>query len=138
MAVEILVHREGNKLVPHDQWAEEELQSLPNKPLMVTVKAPRSVIHNSLYWLCMSSICKSGGFDDGAAVLHDVTKMSCGAFKVIQLSGMVYRVPDSTAFNKMDQIGFNEYFKRAVAFWQSEGLAAYIEPGLFAKIRDAA
>ncbi len=138
MATEILVHREGSRLVPHDQWAEEAMLGLPSKPLMVTIRAPRSVVHNSLYWLCMSSICKSGGFDDGPELLHEVTKLGSGCFRVIELSGVRWRVPDSTAFGKMDQAGFNAYFRRAVAFWQSEGLSKWIEPGLFNKISEAA
>lgn len=136
MAVEILMSRQGNRLVPFDQLAEEDLARLPAKPLMVTIRAPRSLPHNRLYFSCLRSICESGGFEAGHEVLHDVTKMGAGCFKVVQLSGLTYRVPDSIAFASMDQTTFNAFFKRAVAFWQSEGLAAWIEPDLFAKIAE--
>lgn len=136
--IELLVSRQGSHLVPHDSLAEEDIAGLPSGVLMVKVTKLRSLPHNRLYFACLRSICSSGGFGDGERILHDITKMGAGCFKVIQLSGMTFRVPDSTAFDRMDQSEFNEYFRRAVAFWQSEKLSAWIEPELFGKISEAA
>jgi hypothetical protein len=138
MARDIIMRREANHLVPFDSLAEQDILALPAKPILVKVSQPRSLPHNRLYWSCIRSICQSGGFEDGEDILHDVTKMGAGCFKVVQLSGLTLRVPDSTAFGKMGQAEFNAFFKRAVAFWQSEGLANWIDPDLFGKISEAA
>lgn len=138
MARDIIMRREANHLVPFDQLAEQDVLALPAKPVLVKITQPRSLPHNRLYWSCIRSICQAGGFEDGEDILHDVTKMGAGCFKVVQLSGMTFRVPDSTAFSKMGQAEFNDFFRRAVAFWQSEGLAKWIAPDLFGKISEAA
>lgn len=135
MARQILMTRKGFALVPWDAVAQDDLEELPlGKPVMVSAQVKRSLPHNRLYWACIRSICQTGGFTDGEGILHDVTKMGAGCFKVIQLSGLTYRVPDSTAFDKMDQADFNEYFRRALSFWESEGLAQWISPDLREKI----
>lgn len=136
--IELLMKRQGSALRPFDALTEEDLLTMPEGPFMVKIVRPRSLPFNRMYWSCLRSICQSGGFEHGEGTLHDITKMGAGCFKVIQMQGLTYRVPDSTAFDKMDQGDFNAFFRRAVAFWQSEGLARWIDPELFGKISEAA
>jgi hypothetical protein len=128
------MRRRGYNLVPADPLAEDDMLELPDGPFMVSIRQPRSIPHHRLYFACLNSICKSGGFDDGPEILHDVTKMGAGCFRVIHLQGLVYRVPDSTAFARMDQIAFTAFFNRALAFWQSEGLWKWLAPDLKLKL----
>lgn len=133
---ELLMTRQGYSLRPFDQHAEEDMLKLGEGPFYVKVTKPRSLIQNRLYWASLRSICANGGFEDGEDILHDVTKMGAGCFKVIQLSGLTYRVPDSTAFSRLDQTAFNAYFDRAISFWRSERLYDWLAPELRAKIED--
>jgi len=130
MPAEILMSRQGDKLVPHDALASEDVQRLGNGVFMVKIKKPRSLPHNRIYWACLRSICQSGGFDEGEEALHCLTKIMCNISKLISLNGMVYKVPDSTRFQKMDQAAFNAFFADALAFWEYEGLSKWINPDL--------
>lgn len=132
---EILLYRRGLSLLPADDLAEQDLAEMrEGQPVMVKLTKPRSLPHTRLYFACIRSICQSGGFDAADHALHDVTKIGAGCFKVIQMSGLTFRIPDSVAFDKMDQVAFSAFFDRALSFWQVEKLYGWIKPDLRRKL----
>lgn len=139
MAIEILVTRQGQRLVPHDDLSAQEIEGLKTSgPFMVKVHKPRSLPHNRMYWSCIREICHSGGFDDGEEALHNLNKIEGGCVKYVALANIVYRVPDSTAFAAMNQAEFNTYFRKVVDFWERTGLIEWLPSDLLEKIREAA
>lgn len=134
MALEILMTRQGNHLVPYDQTAEEDLQTLPTKPVMVTVKTPRSLPHNRLYWACLRAMAHAGAATSSDDI-HDASKLKCGLVRMAQTpDGQFFAFPDSTSFAKLDQAAFNAYFDKAIQFWKSCRLWDYLAPDLQAKL----
>jgi hypothetical protein len=133
--MDILVTRHNQTLVPFDELAEDAISGLSStKPYMVKLVKSRSVKHNRLYFRCIASIIKYGGFEGTRDELHHLTKLEAGCVKLVQLNGITFRIADSTAFDKMDQPAFNEYFDKAFIFWTQQGLTDYIEPQLLAKV----
>lgn len=137
MAKDILMTRKGYTLRPFDEVAAEDMLGLSEGPFMVTIVKPRSVAHNRFYFACIGSICASGGFDEGVDAFHDMTKIEAGCFKTVKARGEFYKVPDSTAFDAMDQTAFNPYFEKAVTFWRSEGYIDWIKPDLRRRLEDS-
>lgn len=132
MSIDILVTREGQRLVPYDQLSADMIEALPAGTHMVTVTKKRSLPHNRLYFQCIRDIVEGQGgtIDD----LHNATKIKCGLYVIADYSDGPVVVPNSTAFNKMDQNAFNPYFEKAVAWWKSSGLWEWIRPELREKI----
>jgi len=130
MAVDIVMTRMGHHLVAYDAVSAEELDGLGNGPFIVTVKKPRSIKHNRLYFQCLQSMAKAGAatsYED----LHDATKLKCGLVRMaIMPQGEYFAFPDSSSFSKLDQIGFTSYFDKAVAYWKSCKLFDYLPPDL--------
>lgn len=133
--MDILVTRHNQTLVPFDDLAEDAISGLSStKPYMVKLVKSRSVKHNRLYFRCIQSIIKHGGFDGSVTELHHLTKLEAGCVKLVQLNGLTFRLADSTSFDKMDQPAFNLFFAKALLFWTQQGLVDYIEPQLLAKV----
>lgn len=134
---EIFMERRGSTLVPCSAHFAEELESLPfGKPLRCKITQARSLPHNSLYWVCLKAMADAGAAtskDD----IHDATKMKCDLVRVVETpDGRFYAFPDSTAFSKLDQRAFNEFFKKAVDFWKSSMLWDYLPDDLRKKIEE--
>jgi len=134
MATEILVNREGQRLVPYDAMAAEEVERLGSGPFMVKITKPRSLPHHRLYFACLNAMAKAGAATS-ADDLHDATKMKSGLARVAQMpNGEWFAFSDSTAFNRMDQISFNAFFDKALTFWKASKLWGYLPPDLQAKL----
>jgi len=132
---EILMKRVGYTLRPWDDMAEEDMMALPDDcALMIKVTRKRSLPHHRLYFQCLRSMIKAGA-PGSDADLHSATKIKSGLVSVCQLpSGEYMAFPDSIAFDKLDQSGFNDFFKRAVTFWQESGLWKWLSPDLQEKV----
>lgn len=126
MAIEILMVRRGLALVPYDALAEEELQSLPAKPLMVKIVAPRSLPHHRLYWVCLGEMVHAGAAT-AKEDLHAATLIKTGNVAVCKTPiGEYIAYPQSTSFANMDQSKFSEYFDAAIRFWKASKLWDYL------------
>lgn len=137
MSADLLVVRRGYSLRPYDQLAEEDFLKLAETgPMKVVVTKPRSLPHNRLYWSILRSMVKAG-VNSTEADLHDATKVKCGLVRLCQLpDGEYLALPDSTAFDRLDQDGFNTFFAKAVAFWRASGLWRWVAPDLRATLDD--
>lgn len=114
---EVLLRRRGLTLVPADGLAERELERLPmGRDIRCTLIVPRSIVHNRLYFACLTRVAENLDQAVTKDALHEWLKLKLGYATPIALrSGAVEWVPDSTAFDRMDQAAFNEYSARAFA-----------------------
>lgn len=134
MSSEILMKRKGYNLVPFDAVAEADMEEMPEGPFFVTIRKPRSLPHNRLYFACLGAMEKAGA-PGNREDLHNATKMKCGLVRMCVMPGGDFMAfPDSTAFNAMDQLQFNMFFERAVEFWKSSRLWSYLPADLRAKL----
>ena len=88
--------REG-QFLPLTQYDADEIEAHPNGQLYdVKPVADRSDPHHKLYWAILGKV---------------------GHYRTVvnQASGGIYYIPDSTAYSKMNQKEFNEYFDQAMA-----------------------
>lgn len=132
---EIYVERRGQYLVPISSHFAEELDALPHGvPFKAKLTRPRTLPSNGLYWSCLGAMAKAGAAtsrDD----IHDATKVKCGIVRFARTpDGEFFAFPDSTAFSRMDQGAFNDYFNRAIAYWKSSKLWDYLPPDLRDKL----
>ncbi|MFT4076453.1 MAG: hypothetical protein QM647_13085 [Asticcacaulis sp.] len=134
---DILMKRDGSVLKAWDALAEDDLRTLPeNSALMVKVTRKRSLPHHRLYFQCLRSMVKSGA-NGTESDIHSATKIKVGLVSICQLpSGEYMAFPDSIAFDKLDQTGFNQFFAKAVAFWKACGLWNWLSPDLRVKLSD--
>jgi hypothetical protein len=115
--------RRGLRLEPANLESQEALERIPQRVTVeADVRQSRNVQHHKLYWTCLSRI--AGWLDQNdvtAEVLHEATKINCGIVTLVKLAdGRIERLPGSTAFRKMDQTSFAEFFERAVRFWYAD------------------
>ena len=133
MTVEILVTRRGQTLVPHDELSAELIEEkFKSGVAMVTVQKKRSLLHNRLYWSCLR--CIAQGIDQKERDLHNATKIKCGLAVVAKLGDEFIVLPNSTAFDNLDQDGFNLFFDKAINWWRECGLYNWIKPELREKL----
>lgn len=128
---EIICTSDGNRLTPVNAFYAEELDAVAKGvPLKIKITRPRSLVHNSFYWVCLNAMVKAGAAtskDD----IHDACKLKCGLVRMAKMpDGDFFAFPDSTSFGKLDQIGFASYFDKAVEYWKSCKLFDYLPPDL--------
>lgn len=115
MAVDLIMERRGNALVPYDAKAAEDLLALPfGKGLTCKVTQPRSINQHRWYWACLSEVVKATDCAPTAEHLHQALKLSLGyTMPVFDAKGeIVSHIPDSTSFSKMDQHKFSEFVRK--------------------------
>lgn len=76
----------------------------------------RSSVHNAKYWAVLQQIIDSGAtLFPTSEHLHDAIKSALGYVEIGYLiDGTPVTRPDSTAFHKMKQDDFNEFYRRAM------------------------
>lgn len=114
MAVDLIMQREGNRLVPFDAKATEDLMALPfGRGLACKVWLPRSIQQHRWYWVELSNVVKATGCAPTSDHLHEALKLALGyTMPVFDAKGeIISHVPDSTAFDKMPQHVFAQYVR---------------------------
>jgi len=79
----------------------------------VTRRKPKQ---HRTYWRALGLVCKSTNRWASAEHLHDEIKLACGFYrKAANLeTGEIMLIPDSTAFDKMDQAEWQVFMDRAM------------------------
>lgn len=111
-----VVMRDG-VLHPVTRYDAEILETYTTNQLFdIQAVSERSPQHHKLYWSVLNNVVKSTKRWATSAHLHDDLKMLCGYYRTVinQANGGVYYVPDSIAFDKMDQSEFSEFFENAM------------------------
>ena len=111
---EALLTRNGLRLLPYDGLAERELEGFPiGRPLLCTLKRSRSNPNLRHYWACLHAFSDATEAAS-ARVLHELLKMECGLVTPVSTrSGGLKLVPDSVAFDRLDEPAFIDFKKRA-------------------------
>ncbi len=109
--------REHPMLIPADRLAWQQLSSIAfDAEVDVTIRCRRSNPHNAKYWALLHEVVKASEKYATAEHLHRALLLALGyTDNLITLDGRTLVIPDSTAFGKMDQKKFEEYYTKAVA-----------------------
>lgn len=128
MPDEIPMRREGNRLAPVDQMAEELLAKIPaDKQVLVTAHLPRNINHHRLAWALATKVAEACDFlhDPEDAMEWLKLKARHVRFVVDHRSGETLIIPKSIRFASVDQQTFSRIFNRMVYVTVTE-----IIPGL--------
>lgn len=114
----IQVQKRGGQLLPITTYDAEEVEAAREGQLYDLVPvSDRSDPHHKLYWATLGEVVKATGAWASSAHLHDDLKMLCGYYRTVvnTASGALYYIPDSIAYQKMNQQEFAAYFDQAMA-----------------------
>lgn len=127
MARELLMHRHGNRLVPADQMAEEDLLEFSDsKPVLVEVRHPRSLPQHRLLFGLIRKAARACPTPVTENALRQWLTVRTGHVDYLPLGfGKSYAAPRSWAFDKMDGEEFRKLFDDVVHLILSE-----VAPGL--------
>lgn len=115
--MKLFMMRRGYRLEPANLESQDILAKIPaRKMIEVEAVQRRNVQMNALYWSLLHRISNWLCQDDVTAeVVHDFMKLEAGIFIQVRMpNGTTQKIPGSTAFNNMDQVGFTEFFEKAV------------------------
>lgn len=123
----ILMRREFGKLVPKTDLDVAALHEFPmGKALRVRVTQPRNVGRLRLYWALLKKVHENMPNPPPLKTLHNAVKVRMGFATPIRFSdGTEAMVPDSIAFDNMEEPQFVEFFERFKTF-----LCTVVIPGL--------
>lgn len=114
MAEALLRRASGLVLRPADGLAERELEGFPmGRDLLCTLKRTRSSPNLRHYFACLQRLADAKGLPD-KNLLHEMLKIECGLVTPISTrTGAIKLVPDSVAFDRLDESGFVAFKQRA-------------------------
>lgn len=117
--LEITMIRRGDSLVPSAQWFLDLLHNIPDgKEVFVTIRRVRSVQHHRFFFGALHEIVESGQWEGDVDTLLIYLKIGIGyVTTVIGETGKVFYVPKSIAFESMSEDQFQEFRKKADAFF---------------------
>ena len=116
--LKLQVQLSNGRLVPVSQYDAERMEDYAQGSLFnLTATKQRSNPQHNLYWSILRKVAKSTGKWPTEHHLHDELKLACGYVRshFSALDGSFVRIPDSIAFEKMDQAQFRQYFDMAMA-----------------------
>lgn len=102
---------------PARAWDAEAILADPvgteYEAVRVSKRKPRQ---HRTYWKALSLVVKATDKWATAIHLHDELKVACGYYRVATnlSTGAQMIMPDSTAWDKMDQADFGQYFDKAM------------------------
>lgn len=113
----ILLQKTRTGLVPLDAYSAARIEGLPlGSEFSASATTKRANKQNGLYWSILREVIDATGLWSTEEHLHNLLKMDLGYRSLeMKMNGEKHWVPDSTAFNEMDQEKFDTYFKKAMA-----------------------
>jgi hypothetical protein len=79
----------------------------------IELKKHRNPKRNALYWALISKVFDNQDRYETIDQLHNAVKLAAGIYDIIELpNGQQYRIPGSTAFDKMDETTFAQFMDR--------------------------
>lgn len=112
-----LVVKASNGIRPARSW---DLEAITPDPIGTEYElhrvSKRKPKQHRTYWKALGLVVKSTGRWATSAHLHEETKIACGYYRVAKnlRTGQDLILPDSTAWDKMDQTEFGVYFDKAM------------------------
>lgn len=118
----IFMQVENGRLVPVDAWAAEQVDALPRgKPLAVRVTTPRSLGRLNWWWAGLGLMVdnltdEKRSMWPTARHMHEALLEAMGfVHRLYRIDGTFKTVPDSVAFENMEEEEFKEVFERGRA-----------------------
>lgn len=113
MAIEIMVSRVGNRLVPAYDSDSEAIKSLKSDEVVsCKITRPRNLEHHRKFFALMNLCFNNQDKYDSPEVLRKVLTLKAGYYdEVVTDKGVVY-LPKSISFSKMDQSEFQVFYGR--------------------------
>jgi len=112
-----IVRKERGRFVPVTAYDAEAIEGhKANQEYDLVPRSPRSPPHNGMYWAQLGKIVKATEAFPTSEHMHRWIKHGLGYTSPImhpKTGAVVAVVVDSTAFDKMDQAGFNDFYERA-------------------------
>lgn len=109
-------NRNGQVFVPDGDEGMELITKLGQGEIVeIAVRKARSPTAHRFYWKLCSFVAKSGAMETSQHV-SDVIKLGTGHCDVVEVNGVVYKIPKSIAFENLDDIDFRQYLDRATEF----------------------
>lgn len=125
----VLMVKSLGSLRPADVAGEEMLSKIAmGKFVTVEIKQPRNIKHLRLYWALVGIVWENIDGDRYPTTddLHAAIKISAGLRTRIELpDGTVGFIPGSIAFDKMEQVEFDQFFNKVCDL-----VAKYFLPGV--------
>jgi hypothetical protein len=131
--------RIGTVLVPASAYDERLMKKLPvSRSMAVDVTAaPRSGKQHRLYWALLQKVVENHPYYATADALSIWLKVRLGfVVDVVLHDGTVHYRTKSIAFEKMDQVEFNEFFNLAVDVLVTEVLPEVSRDDLLASVEE--
>lgn len=131
----LLLIRKGNTLVPADRMAEQDMETLGDKPVLVDVRKPRSLGHHRLMFSLLRKVVENTPSPISEDALLSWIKVRVGHVEYVPLAfGKSYAAPASISFAKMDQAAFNTFFEQAVTLICEEVIPGLDRAGLMEEV----
>lgn len=130
MAEEVLLKRKGNTLEAADPTSFEVIQGIGYEEYLVaTIRRPRRIRHHRLFFALVHKIFENQDRYATEAQLLNAIKIKTGYYdnQNVTIGGMTFQVfiPRSISFAKLDQTGFEQFYRRVIEFVVTE-----VIPGL--------
>lgn len=111
----LLMRRVRGGLSPVTAWDAERLDAYAEgHDIEVTVRQRRSSEQNRFYWVTLANVVAATGDFPTAEHLHAALKYALGYHELMKRwDGTIEKIPDSTAFAKMDAAAFKVYMDKA-------------------------
>jgi hypothetical protein len=107
--------RKRGYLLPDGLSDLETIEAIKEgEPIEITIKRRRSLPQLQAYWSMLARVVEATDAFPSAERLHEALKMDLGITTPIKtLTGDIFLIPDSVAFNKMTAPEFRAYFQAA-------------------------
>ena len=124
----VLAEWDGETLRPHANYDMEQVSGRLARGAVVRLQfaQPRSLPRHRLYWVVVRQVVKNTEFFASELSLHRTLLLGCGVVTpLLTIEGDIEMIPDSTAFDAMEEDEFKKYFDRAM-----EIISTKIMPGV--------
>lgn len=113
---EVLLTRKGYNLVCVDPIGEETIVSIKEGQVVsADIKMRRSYKHLQKYMVLMNEVFENQSIYGSCKKMRKALEIEAGHFDTLRLiDGSEIKIPASVAFDKLDQIGFNQVYERVV------------------------
>jgi hypothetical protein len=134
VATELLIQRDGNRLVAADPYSLDALQGLPKgQTLNVTIKRPRNVKHHRKFFALLGIVYDAQSRYPTTDHLLNAIKIAIGHYDLVPLTKKHTVIQTrSISFASMDQAAFEQFYDRVILV-----IVKDILPGVQAKELEA-
>lgn len=109
-----LFRRGLNGLNPFGEDAEKFFRTLKVGDVVnLEIRRPRNPLQHRLYWQLCRTVAMNHSTLTNEDMVHQAIKILTGHVDIVRIGDDLVQIPRSIAFDKMDQVEFDEFFERA-------------------------